>query len=264
MEVIPVIDVRHGAAVRAVGGRRADYRPLETPLAASADPVAVARGFLSLYPFRMLYVADLDGIEGRGANRALIARLAAALPGVELWLDDGSSDRPSAEPNLVPVVGSESLAFPSPHSTWGGGQGEGQRPEQPQAAAPHRLGEAELRSGPLPAGGERGKEEWVLSLDFRGDEFLGPREVLEDAERWPERVIVMTLARVGTGAGPDLARLGEIVGRARGRRIFAAGGVRGLGDLLALKSAGAAGALVATALHDRKIKAGDLVEIAGS
>ena len=74
MDIIPVIDVRHGVAVRAVAGDRACYRPLETPLAASADPLDVARGYLSLYPFRSLYVADLDGIEGRGRNEALPAR----------------------------------------------------------------------------------------------------------------------------------------------------------------------------------------------
>jgi phosphoribosylformimino-5-aminoimidazole carboxamide ribotide isomerase len=264
MEIIPVIDVRHGAAVRARGGDRARYRPLETPLAPSADPVAVARGYLSLCPFRTLYVADLDGIEGRGANRPLIALLVAALPGVELWIDDGSSGPPFAEPNIVRVIGSESLTFPSPHTSWGEGhggavppaRGEGQRLAPSQASASH--------PNPLPARGERGIEGCVLSLDFRGEEFLGPPEVLDNVDLWPERVIVMTLASVGMGAGPDLVRVAGIVARAGERRVYAAGGVRGLDDLLALKRAGAAGALVATALHEGKIKAGDLIEIAGA
>ena len=37
MDVIPVIDVRHGLAVAAVRGQRADYRPLVTPLAEGSD-----------------------------------------------------------------------------------------------------------------------------------------------------------------------------------------------------------------------------------
>ena len=45
MDVIPVIDVRHGLAVAAVRGQRADYRPLVTPLAAGSDPADVARGY---------------------------------------------------------------------------------------------------------------------------------------------------------------------------------------------------------------------------
>ena len=230
MEIIPVIDVRNGVAVRAVAGHRADYRPLNTPLAEGCDPIGVALGFGSLFPFATIYVADLDGIEGRGANAALQHRLAAAWRGSEVWIDDGS--RVAARGALrggVSVVGSESLLSPLPLMD-----------------------------------GEREREAWVLSLDFRGEEFLGPRELLDDAGLWPDRVIVMTLARVGTGGGPDLGRVGEIIRRAGARRVYAAGGVRDRDDLCALRAAGAAGALIASALHDGAIKTGDLEEIAGS
>ena len=69
----------------------------------------------------------------------------------------------------------------------------------------------------------------MLSLDFRGDAFQGPQEILTDPALWPRRVIVMTLARVGSGAGPDLARLAAIGSIAGGREIYAAGGVRDAG-----------------------------------
>jgi phosphoribosylformimino-5-aminoimidazole carboxamide ribonucleotide (ProFAR) isomerase len=42
------------------------------------------------------------------------------------------------------------------------------------------------------------------------------------------------------------------------REIYAAGGVRDAADLLALKAAAAAGALISTALHERRIVAADL------
>jgi phosphoribosylformimino-5-aminoimidazole carboxamide ribotide isomerase len=98
----------------------------------------------------------------------------------------------------------------------------------------------------------------VLSLDFRGDAFQGPPEILAQPALWPQRVIVMTLARVGSGAGPDLGRLASIQSIAGGREIYAAGGVRNAADLSALKQAGVAGALIATALHERRIVAADL------
>ena len=41
----------------------------------------------------------------------------------------------------------------------------------------------------------------------------------------------MTLARVGSGAGPDLDRLGRIRDAAAGKKVYAAGGVRDAGDL---------------------------------
>lgn len=231
MDVIPVIDVRHGVAVHARQGQRDQYKPLETPLARGSDPVAVARGFLSLFPFQTMYVADLEGIEGRGRHEGLAARLTARLPGVEFWIDGGISTDAAAAgcASVLAVIGSESLA--------GSDDLERQRIE--------------------PGDG------FALSLDFRGDSFLGPRALLDDASLWPERVIVMTLARVGAGEGPDLQRVAAIVGRAGARRVYAAGGVRHLADLEALRGAGAAGALVATALHAETITAGDLIEIAG-
>jgi phosphoribosylformimino-5-aminoimidazole carboxamide ribotide isomerase len=73
----------------------------------------------------------------------------------------------------------------------------------------------------------------------------------------------MTLARVGAREGPDLSRVAEVVARAGARRVYAAGGVRDANDLEALRRSGAAGALVATALHAGTITAGDLEMIAG-
>jgi phosphoribosylformimino-5-aminoimidazole carboxamide ribotide isomerase len=231
MDVIPAIDVRHAIAVRARGGRRADYRALETPLAAGSDPVAVALGLRSLFAFPRLYVADLDGIEGRGRNAALPGRIAAALPGVELWIDDGGLPprSPSAVPAVTPVIGSESVTTAD--------------------------GLEALRQ--LPA------DSFVLSLDFSAADFLGPARLLEETQHWPERIIVMTLSRVGGAGGPDLRRIADIAARGATRRVYAAGGVRHSADVTAARAAGAAGAIAATALHSGAITAGDLGVIAG-
>ena len=66
-------------------------------------------------------------------------------------------------------------------------------------------------------------------------------------------VLVIDLARVGSGAGPPLEAVAQLAQALPGVAIYAGGGVRGDGDLLALESAGAAGALVATALHEGNI-----------
>ena len=232
MDVIPVIDVQEAIAVRAVRGRRAEYRPLETPLASSNDPVTVALGFRSLYSFPVIYVADLDGIEGHGRDVMLPIRLAEALPDVEFWIDDGSSvgdatERVAATAKTTMVIGSETL-------------------NEEAAAALQDIS----------------ADRYVLSLDFNADGFVGPLAVLEEAESWPERVIVMTLARIGSGEGPDIDRIANLVARAGARRVYAAGGVHARSDIEALRAVGAAGVLVATALHAGKLTAGDLEEIA--
>jgi phosphoribosylformimino-5-aminoimidazole carboxamide ribotide isomerase len=98
----------------------------------------------------------------------------------------------------------------------------------------------------------------ILSLDFRGDVFQGPQAILDDPELWPAHLIIMTLARVGSDAGPDFARLTAIKNRAEGRAIYAAGGLRDAQDLRLLQAAGVRGVLVASALHDGRLNASNL------
>jgi phosphoribosylformimino-5-aminoimidazole carboxamide ribotide isomerase len=101
----------------------------------------------------------------------------------------------------------------------------------------------------------------VLSLDFRGEDFLGPPALLDEPDAWPDRVIVMTLARVGSGAGPDLARIAAVGARAGPRKLYAAGGIRGVADLAGLARAGVAGAIVASCLHDGALSAQDIAAL---
>lgn len=225
MDVIPVIDLLGGAVVHARGGRRDEYRPIETPLSPSAAPAAVLEGLLRLHPFRHLYVADLDAIEGRGGHAEVLAALARQGP--EIWLDNGARDAVAlaAWPGTL-LLGSES------------------------------------QTGTALLAALRDEPRIALSLDFRGETFLGPPEILADSTLWPRRVVVMTLARVGGGAGPDLGRIAAVLARAEGRAVYAAGGVRNAADLRDVAELGAAGALVATALHSGAISGDALKAIA--
>jgi phosphoribosylformimino-5-aminoimidazole carboxamide ribotide isomerase len=90
---------------------------------------------------------------------------------------------------------------------------------------------------------------------------VGSTDILADPSAWPDDVIVMTLDRVGTSAGPNLRLFSTILGRTPGRRVYAAGGVRGVEDLFALSRLGAAGALVASSLHDGCLTRADLARI---
>lgn len=233
MRVIPVIDIRNGCVVRAAGGDRSRYQPIETPLAQTSEPLDVARGLLDLSRgLRWLYIADLDGIEGRARNMDTVLALRRALPGIALFVDDGSTTVEEvaeyrAQQHIWPVIGSETLT---------------------DAATLERLRTQVPRDG------------FVLSLDWRGDIPLGPAEIFRDSAFWPDDVIVMTLARVGSGLGPDLAKLRQMRTIAGGRRIYAAGGVRHVEDLQDLEGI-ASGALVASALHDGVISKGDLERI---
>jgi phosphoribosylformimino-5-aminoimidazole carboxamide ribotide isomerase len=231
MEIIPVIDMKGGQVVHAQAGRRDDYRPIQTPLSPSSAPQDVVAGLLRLFRFRCLYIADLDAIEWRGNHDTALARLAREHPDLDLWVDNGIGDEATAVAWLDRDLGRLVIGSESQNET------------------------DLLRT-------LRGHPRVALSLDFRGDAFVGPMEILQNSEIWPERVIVMTLARVGAGQGPDLQRLADIRGRASGQLVYAAGGVRNIADLRALAEMGVAGALVATALHAGAITTADLESLA--
>ncbi|MDI4664191.1 nickel transporter [Xanthobacter autotrophicus] len=226
MQLIPVIDLKGGCVVHARRGERDAYRPIHTPLAATSAPQDVVAGLLALAPFRTLYVADLDAIAGTGGHGEVVAALGKAFPQLDLWVDAGEATAAQVRARVAcgrgtGVVGTESL---------------------PDAAAA-----VEVLAEPGV----------ILSLDHDAAGPRGPAVIHEDARLWPGRVIVMTLARVGSGEGPDLDALARTAARAAraGRQpsLYAAGGVRGPEDLVRLAAAGAAGVLVATALHDGRI-----------
>ena len=227
-EVIPVIDLQGGAVVGAQMGLRQSYAPLNTPLARTSRPFDVAEGLLTIHPFQTIYIADLDRIEQRGSNAACIEELSRACPGISFWIDPGIRNAAGAHDFLARheraklVLGSESL-----ESLAG-------------------LEECVLSGRTL------------LSLDFRGNAFLGPGGLWDRPVLWPSRVIVMTLSRVGSSLGPDFSLLAKVKRHFPGKAIYAAGGLRGASDLICLSAAGVNGVLVASALHDGRVTGTDL------
>jgi phosphoribosylformimino-5-aminoimidazole carboxamide ribotide isomerase len=220
--IIPVVDLKRGLVVRARAGDRQAYSPIVTPLSPAPDPAAVIEGLLRAWrPARQVYIADLDAIQGIGGHSEQVSAIAKRFPGIELWIDAGFASDQQIEDYRLPATARVVLGT------------ESQRDDTLVRRLAHSA---------------------ILSIDSRDGTLLGPRSLHENARLWPFTVIVMTLARVGMGAGPDLAQLGEVIRRAGGRTVVAAGGVRDWSDCKALQSIGVSGALVASALHDGRLR----------
>jgi uncharacterized protein related to proFAR isomerase len=271
MRVVGVIDLKDGTAVHAVRGERERYRPVRSAIGGDdGDALALVRGFRDALGIEEVYVADLDAIgagsdraagsdRGAGSDRAAgsdrgagsdrapgsgHAALLRALAGEARLMVDAGVSEPSAARALLDlgaqrvIVGTETLTGPD---------------------ALDRL-LVELPDGAL-----------VLSVDLRDGRVLSPDPQLAGL-RAPDafarlrraglrEAIVLDLARVGSGEGPDVALIAELHAALPDLELLSGGGVRDVEDLRALEAAGAAGALVATALHRGVIGARELAEL---
>jgi phosphoribosylformimino-5-aminoimidazole carboxamide ribotide isomerase len=110
-----------------------------------------------------------------------------------------------------------------------------------------------------------GGERVAFSLDLRGGQPVSDDIVAgagDSALRLAERaasagaaaIIVLDLARVGTGQGLDLVLIGAVRKAAPYVTLLAGGGVRGQEDLTLLEEIGCDGALVGTALISGDLK----------
>jgi phosphoribosylformimino-5-aminoimidazole carboxamide ribotide isomerase len=212
-----VIDVMGGVVVHARFGDRAHYQPIRTRLCDSPRVEDVVAALFSLFAFRRLYVADLDALLGLPQQRSSLDAVRRVAPNVPLWIDAGV--RTPAELAAIGQYGTPVLAT-----------------ETLTAA------EAEPLLAACP--------EAVLSIDYRGHRALGEPQFLQRLEFQPAHVIVLNLARVGSGQGPDLEPIEALRRIAPQSRFYAGGGVRNIQDLHRCRQAGVAGALVASALHD--------------
>ncbi len=235
MNVIPVIDLKAGSVVHAVGGDRDAYVPLPTPLFPSPDPADVARKLVERFPFQRVYVADLDAIAGGEPDWCSLRAIADV--GLQIMLDAGVG-----EPRRAATIAETSL---------------GQHRVASVIVAMECLETASSLSAIIQA---IGPDRAVFSLDlFKGKPVartvrLQQRTPSELADLvWDagfRKLIVLDIAAVGKGQGPvtvDVCR--RLAERHDWQELISGGGVRSEEDLQALSHAGCHAALVSSALE---------------
>jgi phosphoribosylformimino-5-aminoimidazole carboxamide ribotide isomerase len=243
-DVIGVIDLRHGDAVRAKGGSRDRYLPIETVSGEAiprGDATALARCYVDRFGVSALYVADLDAIERRAPPHAVVRTIASV--GVPVWLDCGSTSYDGARQALEcgasrVIVGLETLSS-------------------------FEVLESIVRAV--------GRERVVFSLDLRDGQPIATTPEL--AQQSPEdlaaraaaagvsAILMLDLVRVGSGSGVDQELLARIRLEVSTVPLYVGGGVRSIGDVEQLRRVGCDGALVATALLDGQITRRDLDDL---
>jgi len=237
MRLIPVLDILRGQVVRGVGGRRHEYRPIQSVLTTSTNPIEVAAALVTVFNPQEIYVADLDAIQGFSSHRVTVSPCHRVIfdpwHRVTTWLDAGvrtaADAKRVADTGAVVVAGLETVESPAALR------------EILDAVTPERV---------------------VFSLDLKAGVPLRPWPGLADPlaiarqaiALGVQRLIVLDLARVGEGAGTgtdDLCR--QLAREFPAVDLIAGGGVSNVDDVRRLAELGVKGVLVASALHDGRI-----------
>jgi phosphoribosylformimino-5-aminoimidazole carboxamide ribotide isomerase len=233
MQIIPVIDLLNGVVVHAQRGDRKNYQPIQSALTTSHQPLDIVAALLEIYPFKELYIADLNAIQKTSGihsdNYDVITKIKQHYHALNVWVDAGISNKVELDrwhlSGVNLVIGSENFTQLDDY-----------------------LVIKELLQG-----------HFMLSLDFMLGGYQGPLAMRNEPNYWPEKVIVMSLANVGANQGPSIELLKNIQSLAPHKQIYAAGGVRQVGDLMEMKKLGVGGALIASALHQKQLKGPDFL-----
>lgn len=225
MKIIPVLDLKEGLVVHAKQGLRDTYQPINSALCPDPDIFKVLEAFLALYPFDTFYIADLNAITAQGHHDALIAAVVNAYPEIKFWVDKGYQQVTEYPNNYMPVLGSECF---------------------------NNTTMAELKDF---------NGQFILSLDYSQTGALGATALLSRPDLWPETVIIMTLARVGSQLGPDVDKLNSFCTQYPNKHFVAAGGIRDVDDLQSVNIIGVQHALLASALHNGTINQIDIANL---
>ena len=187
--------------------------------------------------FESIYLADLDAIGGREPALEIYQEVIAS--GVHLWIDAGIRDRESLalllaldRASSLIVAGLETLKRPRALA------------DIVKLAGPSRV----IFSLDLVDG--RPKTSTTANWGT-----ADPFELAKTAvDCGAERLLLLDLARVGTGRGPGTGRLMErILADAPWISLSVGGGISRIDEIAALRDAGVSAVLAGSAIHDGRI-----------
>ncbi|GAA5262931.1 HisA/HisF-related TIM barrel protein [Methanocalculus sp. MC3] len=195
---------------------RAGRRSEYAPLTWGISPTAEPRGYIEAVRPRSVYIADLDRIAGVGSHDETVLGLSD--PVSRCYIDRGCRGPPDMldAPFIENVIGTETAG--SDLTGYSGGYLS-----------------VDVKDGRVLPGGE------------------APEMILSRAEEWGfSGCIFLHISAVGEECGIDRAGV-ERIRKSTDLPLLYGGGVRDCTDLETLATAGYDGAIIATAIHTKKV-----------
>ena len=238
--IIPVLDLMIGQIVLAQGGNRDAYRPVQSRLTNSSQPLEVAQAIFNQTGCDWLYIADIDSFAGATPNWPIYNQLLER--GLGLWIDayrisgqhsSKIKDQLLGYDRLKVIVSSETNRTADQFSVFD-----------------------ELKDDGLSS---------IFSLDKKGDAVItqtgeladrAPLELVQMAcDKGIDELIILDLCEVGTrngfqGQSAASTLIEEIRSERKDVTLTSGGGVRNADDVRHWIESGCDHVLVASAIHD--------------
>ena len=237
MRILPAIDIKDGQAVRLFKG---DFSQKTV-----VNPDVLAQALLFKEAgIRMIHVVDLDGaLEGRAANRDLIARIKAET-GLAIQVGGGIRGLEQIEDYLAVgidrvIIGSMAVKNPAFVE-----------------AALQRFGSDKIVVGIDAKKGLVATEGWLETSD---QDYVSLALAME---KIGVRLFVYTdVDRDGTLTGPNIQHYQKLLVALKQAKVIASGGIQSAADLEELRKLGLTGAIVGKAYYQGNISLSQLKEI---
>ncbi|MEO2117599.1 MAG: HisA/HisF family protein [Methanocaldococcus sp.] len=211
MQIIPVIDLKDKIAVHGKSGNRDEYKPLESVICKSSNPIEVAKAYKERGA-ETIYIADLNAIMGKGDNFDVIKDIDF----VNKIVDIGIKKREDLE-NIKKILNKDDKAI----------------------VATETLKDIKLIK----------EKDIVVSLDFKNGKLLNYRldEILSCVSD-DTPLIILDISSVGTQRGINVELIKNILDKTN-NPVYVGGGIKGMEDLELCYNLGVDAVLIATAIH---------------
>ncbi len=229
-KIIPVIDILNSEAVHAIKGERKKYKPLNSPLINTSNPIELIQFLNKELDFDEFYIADLDSIINRNPNIQILSEI-LKIPLIKIMLDPGIEN--TTDINMYSEFKLNKIIL-----------------------GLETINEIEVIKNSLKI---LGAERVIVSIDmYKGKiiskikkwQYKKPAKIITELENLGiKELILLDLFRVGQKIGgipPLYLKIREIFNG----DILVGGGIKDLTDITLYKEKRFSGILIATALYD--------------
>jgi len=236
--IIPVIDVLNSMAVHAIKGERSRYKPLDSVLFDTHNPIKIIKSLKSM-GFSKIYVADLDAILKKTPNFDLFKQF-GSIPSVDIMLDPGIRKKDDIykyfQFNFFKlIIGLETIK---------------------NLKTITKILKIVQKNSVLVSIDMFQEKIKAENKDLNNSD---PREIVMKLEKLGiSEIILLDLFRVGQKMG-GVPELFKNINKKFEGNVYIGGGVRNLNDIKEYKKLGFSGILIGTALYDGSVKYKDLL-----